>query len=137
MHRPRSQSAIYRFRIVALLWFVGFLLFPIGGGLFVYSFIETDNILTWIAIILIILAGIMLIAQLLISSRTYCPLCMVPVMANLSCAKNRHARKLFGSYRTYVAGEILFRNSFRCPYCNEPTALQVRSKPRNPTHPGG
>ena len=35
-------------------------------------------------------------------------------------------KKLMGSHRLRVALAILFRNRFRCPYCNESTALEIQ-----------
>jgi hypothetical protein len=65
-----------------------------------------------------------------ISRRTNCPLCITPVLATKHCSKHRRARPLLGSYRIRVALSILFKNSFRCPYCNEDTSLQVRERGR-------
>lgn len=137
MHHLRSKSAIYRFRLAALFWYVGCLLFPIGGGALIYSVIVTNDYLTWIAIALIILAGLMIFIQWIAAARTNCPLCIVPVLGNRGCVKNRQAQTLLGSYRMRVAAGILFHNSFRCPYCNEPTALQVRPKSVNGNYPRG
>ena len=36
-----------------------------------------------------------------------------------------------GSHRLRVALAILFKNQFRCPYCNESTALELRHSPRH------
>ena len=33
-----------------------------------------------------------------------------------------------GSHRLRVALRILFRGSFVCPYCNEPTSIEARPK---------
>jgi len=40
-------------------------------------------------------------------------------------------RSVMGSHRLRVALAILFKNQFRCPYCNESTALELRHSPRH------
>jgi hypothetical protein len=74
------------------------------------------------------LAVLVVIYQWIISSRTNCPLCMTPVLAAKKCAKHHHARTFLGSHRLRVALAILFKNCFRCPYCHEPTVLEVRER---------
>lgn len=103
----------------------------------IYSFVMIDDELTWISMVVIIIAGLMIYAQWFVGARTICPLCITPVLGNRRCVKNRNSRKLFSSHRLRVASDILFHNSFHCPYCNEPTVLQVRRKTPNPTHPRG
>jgi hypothetical protein len=63
----------------------------------------------------------------LLSQRTKCPLCMVPILGNPSCVKHRRARKLFGSYRFRVALSALFAGYVACPYCQEMTSMEVRA----------
>ena len=63
-----------------------------------------------------------------LSSRLRCPLCMVPPMQNRGCSKHRTATRMLGSYRLKVATSIMFKDSFRCPYCGEPTSMQVRQR---------
>ena len=36
-----------------------------------------------------------------------------------------------------VALAILFKGSFRCPYCNEPTAMEVRDRTQYSSYSGG
>ncbi len=57
-----------------------------------------------------------------------CPLCITPVLANKNCSRNRNAKTLLGSYRLHTSLYIIFSNHFRCPYCNEPTAMEVRKR---------
>jgi hypothetical protein len=89
--------------------------------------------LTKIGIVLLVLAVLVAILQFLVGQRTRCPLCMAPVLAPARCSKHRHSRTLFGSHRLRVAVAIFFRNSFRCPYCNESAELEVRTR----RHRGG
>ncbi|MBC8125734.1 MAG: hypothetical protein H8M99_01115 [Gloeobacteraceae cyanobacterium ES-bin-144] len=128
MHRLRSQSAITRIRVVALLVSLKALLIPLSIGVFIYSMMIRDYRLTLISLGLLVLYVIVAIVSWMLSSRTNCPLCLTPVLANKSCSKHRDARSLFSSYRLKVALAVLFKNSFRCPYCNEPTILEVRRR---------
>jgi hypothetical protein len=53
---------------------------------------------------------------------------MTPVLAKKRCAKHRRARTFLGSHRLRVAMAVIFTKSFRCPYCHESTALEVRER---------
>jgi hypothetical protein len=130
MHHLRSKSAIHRFRCAAFLLCAKCLLTPLAVGLLIYSFILSDQELMLIAMGLILLVVLVVILQWLIGARTNCPLCMTAVLANKRCVKHRNARTFLGSHRLRVSMAILFTNSFRCPYCHEPTALELRGKYR-------
>lgn len=101
-------------------------LIPAGVGMMGWG-IHTDE-RKWFLYGAIALGGVVpaLIFQWAFAARAFCPLCMVPSMASKSCQKNRKARKLLGSYRTRVALSMMFRGHFVCPYCGEPTCVQVR-----------
>lgn len=75
---------------------------------------------------LVIFSMALVIAQWIAASRTGCPLCRTPVLAPKACMKHRRARTVFGSHRMRVAFAILFKNRFRCPYCNESTVMEAR-----------
>jgi hypothetical protein len=77
---------------------------------------------------MVVLTGLVVLMQWLIAARANCPLCLTPVLTAKDCAKHRNARSFLGSHRLRVALEILFRNCFRCPYCGESTALEVRTR---------
>jgi len=128
MHRLPSQSAVTRFRVAAYLYIIA-LLIVIGGigylGWALYASLQ-DHVVTAAAVIG--LAVVTFIIQWIASARVRCPLCLVPSMAKKNCSKNRNAKRLLGSYRLKVASSIILHNNFRCPYCNEPTALEVRQR---------
>jgi hypothetical protein len=131
MHRFRSKSVLLRFKAAALLLCFRCFLTPVAILILLYSLAVLDHQLTVSALLLGGLIVLMAILQSLIASRTRCPLCMTPVLSSKGCSKHRNSRKALGSYRLRVALGILFQGSFRCPYCNEPTAMEVRDR-RNP-----
>lgn len=128
MHRLQSRSVLVRFRLSAWFFILSLILIPAGIGYLGWSiFVHLHQHILFAS--LVIGAGIAcLIIQWISASRARCPLCLTPSMAKKNCSKNRNAKKLLGSYRLKVASSIIFQNHFRCPYCNEPTALEVRHR---------
>lgn len=131
MHRLPSHSVIQRFRLAALLLLAKCLLAPAAVGVMIHSIIDRDMELTWLGIGLIALTVLVVILQWLVSMRTNCPLCMTPVLATKDCVKHRDALTFLGSHRLRVAFGILCINRFRCPFCGEPTILEVRTGRRH------
>jgi hypothetical protein len=128
MHRLPSRSAIRRLRFSALLLLAKCALAPIAAGSLAYAMVINDNWLILMSLGGILLTVLIAVLQCMMAARTHCPLCMTPVLASKRCAKHRNARTLFGSYRLRVALAALLTKSFRCPFCNEPTALKVRDR---------
>ncbi len=128
MHRFQSKAPILRLKFAAFLFCVAWLLIPAVGCLIIYSLILHDKELTVIAAGLGAVTIGIAITQCVVAARTRCPLCMTPVLARKSCSKHRNARTFLGSYRLRVALGVLFRDSFLCPYCHEPSALEVRTR---------
>ena len=112
------------------------MLVPTSVGLLIYAVVIYDRRLIDLGMAMILLTVIVVVAQWLVAGRTQCPLCMTPVLATKNCNKHRHARAVFGSHRLRVALAVLFTNSFRCPYCHEPTELRVRERGRQYANPG-
>lgn len=113
-------------RAAAILLCLKSLLAPATAAVLVYS-IAMDLIpLCRIGLAMLGLCILLQILQVIAASRTFCPLCRTPVLAKKHCNKHRSARRLFGSYRLRVGVAALFTRSFRCPYCGEPSALEVR-----------
>jgi hypothetical protein len=131
MHHLRSASAVLRFRVAAILLFVICLLVPVAAGLLIQSMLANNFRLTMAG------SGVAVVSLLLViplwtqGAHTNCPLCWTPVLAPKGCSKHRDARKLIGSHRLRVALHVLFKNQFRCPYCNESTGLEIRDSPRH------
>ena len=128
MHRFRSKSVIRCFKLAAYLLCLKYIMCPVAAALLIYSLMKGDRDLTIISIGLIGFTLVVIVAQWMVAGRTRCPLCMTPVLAPKACAKHRNARPLLGSYRLRVALGILSRDSFLCPYCHEPSAMEVRTR---------
>jgi hypothetical protein len=128
MHRFRSKSIINRFRLVSMLVCLKFLLLPAAIALIITSVARSDIRLVILALWLGGAAFLLIIVQWITAARTRCPLCMTPVLAKKGCSKHRHSRKLFGSYRLRVATSVLTKGRFTCPYCNEPSSMEVRHR---------
>jgi cytochrome bd-type quinol oxidase subunit 1 len=128
MHRFPSQSVIIRLRVAAFLMCIKWLLIPIALGVLIHSLIDREEQLTLTAFGLVCTAVLAGVFQWIFASRGRCPLCMTPVLINKRCSKHRNAKTLFGSYGLRAALAMIFKGCFRCPYCNEPSALQVRQR---------
>jgi hypothetical protein len=128
MHRFRSSSTIFRFRIASALLILAYPLALAAVLLLIGSFLQSDPKLALLVPLLFGLVGVTLAIQWGLSRRTHCPLCMTPVLATKHCSKHRKARKLLGSHRLRAAVAVLFLGSFTCPYCNERSELKVREK---------
>lgn len=128
MHRLSSAAILRKFRVSSFLVLITILLPPVALGFLVYGVLSNKH--EWMVYAAAVVAGwiLLTIVNFVISSRLKCPLCMVPPLLNKSCSRHRNAVKMLGSYRLKVAHSIIFRDSFRCPYCGEPTAMQVRKR---------
>jgi len=133
MHHLRSASNVRQFRLAAFLLFSICLLAPVAAGLLVQSMLLGNFHLTMAGSGVAVVSFILVIPIWTQGYHTNCPLCWTPVLAPRSCAKHRDAKKLMGSHRLRVALAILFRNRFRCPYCNESTALEIHHTTRHVT----
>ena len=128
MHRFHSNSVIFRFKVASLLLCTKYLLAPVAMGLVIYSLVIGDGRLILVGYGLVLLTILSIVFQWLAGSRARCPLCMTPVLVKKDCSKHRHSKPLLGSYRLPVALGILFRGKFVCPYCHEPSVMEVRHR---------
>ena len=128
MHRFSSASAVRRVRITALLLCAKCLLVPAAGAMLVYGISLHDIPRTKTGLALGGAAAVAQLLQVLLATRTFCPLCRTPVLAKKYCRKHRHSKSLLGSHRLRVAVAALLTGSFRCPYCGEPSMLEVRER---------
>lgn len=128
MHRFHSISVIFRFKVASLLLCAKYLLAPAALGLLIYSLVIGDPRLILVGYGLVMLTILAIFIQWLAGSRARCPLCMTPVLVKKECSKHRHSKPLLGSYRLPVALGVLFRGKFVCPYCHEPSVMEVRHR---------
>lgn len=128
MHRFNSSSSIARFRLTALVLCAKCVLVPVTAFLLVYSLGMNDHFLIKLSLLLIGACLGLQLFQVILAARTYCPLCRTPVLGRRNCVRHRKSRGLFGSHRLRVAVALLCTNSFRCPYCHEPSVLEVRKR---------
>ena len=131
MHHPRSISAARRLRLASFLLLGNRLLILPAVGMLLVSFFANDHYLTILGAILMGVSFLLLLAQWIVASRAGCPLCRTPVISSLGAMKHRKAKRFLGSYPLRVALAITFKEQFRCPYCNEPTGMQVRERLRD------
>ena len=137
MHQLRSKYNVRSFRITALLYIAGILLAVGLVVILTLSLVTGDRRLLTVGLgcgVLFVIAGGV---RCVLATLSKCPLCITPVLAGRRCSKHRHARSLFGSHRLRVSFSILFKNSFRCPYCNESTAIKVRQRNRETSRRAG
>ena len=130
MHRLQSHAALRRFRFASLMVVLMFLSAPSALGFATYGFASGEH--GWFGVAgAVVAAGIgCMTLNFIMAGRLRCPLCMVPSLLNRRCSKHKGAATMFGSHRLNVAHSILLKDSFRCPYCGEPTAMQVRERGR-------
>ncbi|MFT4176118.1 MAG: hypothetical protein QM627_05630 [Luteolibacter sp.] len=120
-----------RFRLSALLVLMIALGIPSAIGVLVYSLVIENREISWIAIGMFGGLAICAAWQWLLANHAKCPLCHVPSISHKRCSRHRNAKRLFGSFRFRVAASILLQNSFRCPYCGERSALELRRHHRS------
>jgi hypothetical protein len=128
MHRLHAKQMITRFRISSLLFLLMLLVPVVALPLLAMGWFWHDPVQIYSGVAVLVSMPVVSVTQWIVSSRARCPLCMTTVLADKSCSKHREARRLLGSFRLRVALSILFRNHFHCPYCGEPTAMQVRER---------
>jgi len=114
--------------MAALLLILTLMLVPAALGVLGYGLAQQDTELTILAGILGGSGLIFGITQMILASKARCPLCMTPPLASKRCSKHREARTLLGSYRLRAAVWMVTRGYFRCPFCNEPTAMEPRQR---------
>jgi hypothetical protein len=130
MHRFRTKSTITRFRLISLLICLRLLMTIAALWIALLAVVRSDYPLALTAAGIGVATILTMVIQWLVAARCRCPLCQTPVLASRRCSKHRNARALLGSYRLRIALAVLFKGSFRCPYCDETTAMEVRANRR-------
>lgn len=131
MHSLPNQSTVRRFRFAAFLLLLKWVFLIVSLAVLGYSMVVERRDLSYVGIGMMGLTVVVSISHWIVAARARCPLCLVPSFSHQQCSKNRKARHLFGSYRLFVALAVIFRGYFHCPYCGEPTSIEVRQRLRN------
>lgn len=126
MHKLPNRSSIIRFRISAALVCLKTLLILATFAVYGWSFATHDRQLAMYGLLLAGSVVLLYPIRQVIAESCKCPLCRVAVLSPRGCSKNTKAKKFMGSYRLRVALQILLKNCFRCPYCNESTEVVSR-----------
>ena len=129
MYHLRSKHSVAYFKLSSWLLVCKWLLIIVAAAVLVFSIIVIERKPLYLAIGLFGAVVVMAVLQWTLAAQARCPLCLTPPTAHRRCSKHRNARRLFGSYRLRVACSVILKNSFRCPYCGETTAVEVRSNP--------
>lgn len=130
MHRLSNEGSVLRYRLAAVLLLLKWLLIPGSLVFLLYTLLLGHLELVPTALGVIGFTVLLTIAQWLTAAKCRCPLCIGLPLCRTRAVKNRHAQRLFGSHRLRVAHSIFFKGYFRCPYCGEPTAMEVREHRR-------
>jgi len=101
---------------------------PSSIALMVYALCTQEDFHALLGLCGMFTSLVFLIFSKTFSSSAHCPLCRGPVLRGSGAQRNRRARRSLGSHRLRVARDIIFTNSFVCPYCNEQTLCIVRER---------
>lgn len=129
MHHPRHAYTIRNLRIAAFLFCFIKVVAGTAVVMLVTALVQNDPRLSLASLGVLGLALLLSFVQWIYASSAKCPLCMMPVLSRKGCSTHRLVGQLLGSRRLRVAHSILLKGHFRCPYCNEPTAIRLRPIP--------
>jgi hypothetical protein len=128
MYYLPNRTVVKRFRFAAFLVLVKWLLITTAFPMFVYALQVERREMSYLAIGLMALAGLVCISHWLVGARARCPMCLVPSFSHKKMAKSAKAGHFMGSYRFFVALGVIFRGCFHCPYCAENVAVQIHRR---------
>lgn len=134
MHRFSNSSSIFRFRLASILWL---LKFPITlyALLFLFKAVIThqgeNESAVPLALLVLGFAILLNIVQSMMGSRCRCPLCLGQPLNRTGAVRRSNVPRLLGSYRLRMIVSSIFKGYFRCPYCGEPVAMEVRERRRH------
>lgn len=131
MHHLRSKNILWMMRLASCLQILQALTLPLAFLFLVFGISYRDHQSLIISGCIFIFFLLLVISNMIMTPMLRCPLCMIPPMQKRGCTKHRNVRRLLGSYRLKVATTILACGYLTCPYCNEKTAMKVRSKRMN------
>ena len=103
-------------------------LVPVTTVVLAWAVITSNMELAFIGLVMAGLSILILVLHWVVAARANCRFCITPVMAAKGCSLNRKAKSFLGNYQLRVALAVLFTGGFRCPYCGEPSILEVRQR---------
>ena len=132
MHKLPSKSVLRKFRFASVILLFVWVGIPSALVLAVYGMVSKNSDLLSIAGVCAGVSVLLILVFFVLAAKLRCPLCIVQPLQNRSCSRHRDAGRILMSYRLKVALSIIFRKNFRCPYCGEPTAMEVRLRNKRP-----
>ena len=121
MHLHRSAHNLRTLKVGAWHYLLNVLMGTAAVGIMGYSLYDGDRF--YMVVGSLVLAFCILSSALFFLRRLSlrCPLCSVPLWSGQKCQKHRKVKPALGvSYRLGVASAVIFKGSYRCPYCGEP-----------------
>ena len=125
MHQLHSISDVRRLRLASLLLLGNRLLMLTAMSMLLVSIFANDQYLMVFGSILVAASFVLIIALWIVASHAGCASCRASVLGPVGCVKHPRARRLLESNKLQAALAMMFKERFRCPYCNEPTAMQL------------
>jgi len=101
---------------------------PSSVALMIYALCTQEESHALLGLCGMFISLVLFIFSKFFASSAHCPLCRGPVLRGSGAQRNRRAKRSLGSHRLRVARDIVFTNSFTCPYCNERTLCIVRDR---------
>jgi hypothetical protein len=126
VHRIRHEHVLNSLRFGSALLLLALCMAGVSLVAVILGFWMQNNVVLLSALGILILSGVIFIIFRILASSARCPLCFCPVLfpKNETCHTN--SVTLMGSHRLRVMTDILTKAEFRCPYCNEPTACELK-----------
>jgi hypothetical protein len=124
MHHYRSRTSAFIVLVAAVMVLGVCLSVPAAIAALILGLVLDEMFSMHMGLAFASAALILSVIRWWVGRSTFCPLCKTPVLGDARCSTHRHARRLFGSLRHYVAMTCIFRLKFICPYCNEQTSLR-------------
>lgn len=121
MHRQQSTHTLHTLRFAAFHFLFNVLLFLTTLTCFTTGLIIDEKNYLWISVALlafwILSVGLFFVLNL----GWCCPLCLGRIWMKTGARRHRKVKPALGiSYRLGIATSVMFKPSYRCPYCGEP-----------------
>lgn len=132
MHHQRSSYALKLLKMGAVHFMLNLLLGCAALSTIGYYFYQNDQTGVYMGLGMIVVWLLSMLAFAIRGAALKCSLCMSPIWSGRKCQKHSKVKPALGvSYRLGVAMGVLFKGSYRCPYCGEPfSARKARGRER-------